>query len=95
MIEDVRVRKDFEDLNDMTEMLRKLSNCSDIDKWITQWRADNAKADADTEGTWNDSFPSVGDISITSDIVDGVIQIWVKKTFMISGRVISIAQQVF
>ena len=94
MIEGIS-KGDLEDLNDMTEMLRKISNSSDIDKWITQWRADNAKTDADVETAWNDSFPSVGDISITSDIVDGVLQIWVKKTFMSAGRVICVAQHVF
>ncbi len=87
------MKKDLDDLSDMTEMLRQLSNAENIDKWITDWRAKNTENSGCDN--WNDSFPSVEDISITSDIVDGMIQIWVEKHFYFDGKVLRVAQQVF
>ena len=57
-------------------------------------RDENAKNDGEKED-WHDCFPSVGDITILSDIVDGMLQIWVEKHFFINGKVIKVAQQAF
>lgn len=87
-------KKNLTDLDDMTSMLRNISSAEDIDDWIAQWRNENAKNDG-SEKNWNDCFPSVGDITISLDIVNGILQIWVEKNFFIDGKVIKLAQQVF
>ncbi len=86
-------KKDLADLNDETNMLRGISSAKDIDNWIVRWREHNAECD--NGGDWHDRFPSIGDITISSDIIDGVLQIWVEKNFFIDGKVIKLAQQVF
>lgn len=86
--------KTLHDLEDMANMLRNVSAAKEIDAWITRWRNENAKTDGNKED-WHDCFPSVGDITISSDIVDGMLQIWVEKHFFINGKVIKIAQQAF
>ena len=92
MADDIPTRT-LQDLDDMSNMLRNVSSAKDIDAWITRWRDENAKNDKKED--WHDCFPSVGDITISSDIVDGMLQIWVEKHFFINGKVIKIAQQVF
>ena len=86
--------KTLQDLDDMSNMLRNVSSAKDIDAWITRWRDENAKNDGEKED-WHDCFPSVGDITILSDIIDGMLQIWVEKHFFINGKVIKVAQQAF
>lgn len=86
--------KTLHDLEDMANMLRNVSAAKEIDAWITRWRNENAETHGNKE-EWHDCFPSVGDITISSDIVDGMLQIWVEKHFFINGKVIKIAQQAF
>lgn len=85
---------DLDDLNDMAKMLTAISSASIIDTWITAWRDRNAKVSG-KDDKWHDCFPSVNGITISSDIVDGMLQIWVEKNFFVNGRVIRIGQQVF
>lgn len=85
--------RDLTDLNDATNMLREISSATDINNWIVRWQEHNTECDKDSD--WHNRFPSIGDITISSDIIDGVLQIWVEKNFFIDGKVIKLAQQVF
>lgn len=94
MTDDIPIRTLY-DLDEMVNMLKNVSAAKEVDAWITRWRNENAEKSNNDKEEWRDCFPCVGDMTISSDIVDGMLQIWVEKHFLIKGKVIKIAQQAF
>lgn len=83
------IEKDLEDLNDVTNILRKLSDKKAIVAWIAEWSEVNNDLS-------RDAWPAIMGIQIrTNDCEGGLLQIWVEKEIFANGRMIRISQQVF
>lgn len=83
------IEKDLEDLNDVTNILRKLSNKKAIVAWIAEWSEVNNDLS-------RDAWPAIMGIQIkTNDCEGDLLQIWVEKEIFANGRMIRISQQVF
>ena len=83
------IEKYLEDLNDVTNILRKLSNKKAIVAWIAEWSEVNNDLS-------RDAWPAIMGIQIkTNDCEGDLLQIWVEKEIFANGRMIRISQQVF
>lgn len=83
------LRNYLEDLNDVTNILRKLTTKQAIVAWIAEWSEVNGDLS-------RDAWPDVMGIQIkTNDCNGDLLQIWVEKEIFAEGRMIRISQQVF
>lgn len=83
------IKKDLEDLNDVTNILRKLTTAQAIVAWIAEWSEVNSDLS-------RDAWPAIMGIQIkTNDCEGDLLQIWVEKEIFTEGRMVRISQQVF
>lgn len=84
-LDEQNFNKHFQDLEDLTELLRGITTKEKLHQWIRDWQEANSSVDGDS---WLHSFPSVLDISIVEDDTG----IWVEKIlFLNKMRKISMA----